>query len=281
MKNNYNQRIFGIFQDLLTFSGNIPGLGDAPHQVSKHLPEAVDLVDKVASTIGEGTHGPYFEVSKNRYAHYFAAGMGYLPSNSLILDIGNAPGHAAIGFNLMGHRVKGLNLNSEWRRTYPNEGWFREFDVVEHNIEHARMPFMNNTFDAVLFTEILEHITITDPKVIFDDIHRVLKSGGVLIFSTPNVCNISNIFALMNGQNIFWPPEVFYGSTDRHNREYTSIEVHQVMVSAGFDPIASWGLNDYSNWRAGGAEFATQFIEAFGDGNPLCRNTIAGVYRKA
>lgn len=69
-------------------------------------------------------------------------------------------------------------------------------------------------------------------------------------------------------------------SLDRHNREYTPQEVDKLMLDACLDPVATWGLNDYSNWRAGGSDFATRFVERFGEDHSLCRNTIAGVYRK-
>lgn len=281
MADDDSLRELDTFRKLLQFSDEISGASAAPLLVTEHLQAANLLVEQVAGVIGKGTHGPYFEVSKNRYAHYFAAGMATLAPDSLILDVGNAPGHVAIGFSLMGHRVRGLNMNAEWRSTYPDKRWFKEFDVVEHDLEHARMPFADDMFDAVLFTEVLEHIAVVDPKSIVEDIRRVLKPGGVLIFSTPNVCNISNIYALLKGKNIFWAPEIFYGSFDRHNREYTPAEVTKVMNAAGLDVVASWGLNDYSNWRTGGAEFAIQFIAAFGDDHPLCRNTITGIYRNS
>ncbi|WP_267225472.1 class I SAM-dependent methyltransferase [Dyella silvae] len=272
--------LFSLMKEFLAYADGMPLLGDVPDEIAAHLPQAHELVEKVADEIGAGTHGPYFEVSKNRYAHYFAAGMAVLTPGAKILDIGNAPGHVGIGFTLMGHRVQGLNLNSNWRSTYPSEAWFNRFQIVESDIEAASLPFEDESFDAILFTEVLEHIGIKHPLDIVRDMRRVLKPGGVLIFSTPNVCNVSNLYALLKGQNIFWAPEIFYGSLDRHNREYAPQEVDQLMVNAGFDRLASWGLNDYSNWRAGGAAFASEFVSTFGADNPLCRNTIAGVYKR-
>lgn len=272
--------VMALFHELMDRQGSVWDAWQTPKVISDRLKSAHDVVDEVAGLIGEGTHGPYFEVSRNRYAHYLAAAMATLPSRASVLDIGNAPGHVAIGFSLLGHDVRGLNLNADWRATYPSDEWYARFTVVEHDIEKSALPFEQGRFDAVIFTEVLEHIGITHPARIVEEISRVLRPGGVLIFSTPNVCNLSNLYALLTGGNIFWSPSIFYGSLDRHNREYTPREVDELLTGNGLKREMSWGLNDYSNWRADGAAFANEFIGKYGDEHPLCRNTIAGVYVK-
>ncbi|MCP3718735.1 bifunctional 2-polyprenyl-6-hydroxyphenol methylase/3-demethylubiquinol 3-O-methyltransferase UbiG [Paraburkholderia sp. CNPSo 3281] len=275
-----SEKLLSLMGELLNYSDGMPNQADVPAAISVHLPHAHSLVDGIAAEIGNAKHGAYFDVSRNRYAHYFAAGMAYLKSESVILDIGNAPGHVGIGFTMLGHTVRGLNLNANWRSTYPNQTWFEKFNVIETDLESSGIPVESESFDAILFTEVLEHVGIKHPLDIIREMHRILKPGGVVIFSTPNVCNISNIYALLRGKNIFWAPEIFYGSLDRHNREYTPQEVETLMRNACLDPVVTWGLNDYSNWRGDGADFAQRFIQKFGAEHPLCRNTIAGVYRK-
>lgn len=273
-------KMMDLFHELLKRQDGVWDAWRTPDVISDKLKSAQDVVGQVAGAIGEGTHGPYFEVSRNRYAHYLAAAMATLPPHASVLDIGNAPGHVAIGFSLLGHEVRGLNLNADWKATYPSEVWYAKFNVVEHDIEKSALPFEQDRFDAVIFTEVLEHIGITHPAGIIEEISRVLKPGGVLIFSTPNVCNLSNIYALLTGGNIFWSPSIFYGGLDRHNREYTPREVDELLTENGLERVFSWGLNDYSNWRADGAVFANEFIAKYGDEHPLCRNTIAGIYAK-
>jgi SAM-dependent methyltransferase len=180
---------------------------------------------------------------------------------------------------MLGHEIHGVNLNAEWRSTYPDPNWLAQFHVTECNIESEPLPYDDCSFDAVLFTEVLEHIAITDPKRILSEFARVLKPQGLVIFSTPNVCNISNIFALLNGENIFWAPQLFYGGHDRHNREYTPREVQVLFADARFEEIAFWGMSDYSNWRGGGAEEAYEITTLYGTSHPLLRNTIIGIFR--
>jgi SAM-dependent methyltransferase len=269
-----------IMHELLKYATSEPIVGPVPDYVADRLAEGAAIVEQVSEVIGSGTHGAYFEVSRQRYAHYFATVLSQLQAPAVVLDIGNAPGHAAIGLSLLGHTVRGLNLNADWRNTYPSGEWYDRFDVVEHDIEAAPLPFPDASFDAVIFTEVLEHIGITHPRQIVAEFRRVLKPDGIVIFSTPNVCNLSNLYALMKGTNIFWSPEMFYGSLDRHNREFTPAEADAIMAGAGLTRQATWGLNDYSNWRPGGSEFAQAYISRYGDQGPMARNTTTGIYRR-
>lgn len=50
-----------------------------------------------------------------------------------------------------------------------------------------KLPFENNFFDLVISAWVLEHLP--DPQKAFQEIFRVLKPGGKIIFLTPNVWN--------------------------------------------------------------------------------------------
>ena len=67
---------------------------------------------------------------------------------------------------------------------------------------------------------------------------RVLKPGAVL-FSPPAMCAdlLANLLALAKGKNIFYDTRDFYGSTDRHNREYTPAEVVATVEQSGLQIV--------------------------------------------
>lgn len=52
------------------------------------------------------------------------------------------------------------------------------------NLESASLPFADGTFDAVLFTHVIEHLRETDQ--VGNEISRVLKPGGIIYVETPN-----------------------------------------------------------------------------------------------
>ena len=80
---------------------------------------------------------------------------------------------------------------------------FQKFgtDVSEYAIDEAKkrlpsavynvgsaenkLPFKENFFDMILFNDVIEHLE--NPKVALENISRVLKKGGVLYITTPNL----------------------------------------------------------------------------------------------
>jgi SAM-dependent methyltransferase len=127
---------------------------------------------------------------------------------------------------------------------YPNE-WLCE-NLLRPAMENGRLqtdyfdldtgswPYDNDSFDCVVCSEILEHLAI-DPMNMMSEINRVLKVGGTLILSTPNVASLNALRSILIGGHPFmWSP--YSGSgTDRHNREYTCFEARRLVKAAGFN----------------------------------------------
>ena len=61
-------------------------------------------------------------------------------------------------------------------------------DIVDLNKQ--KLPYNNNYFDLVTLTEVIEHLE--DYRGNLKDIFRVLKPGGILVISTPNILNINS-----------------------------------------------------------------------------------------
>jgi 2-polyprenyl-3-methyl-5-hydroxy-6-metoxy-1,4-benzoquinol methylase len=249
-----------------------------PARIQSQRDAARELVAQVEKIYGAAAESDYFTTSKLRYEQYFAIALG-LPAKARILEIGSAPGHVSVGLSLMGFPITCVNLNELYRSTYPSKEWFERLSVIEHNFEKAPLPFEDHSFDVVFFTEVIEHVAVKPVIDVLRDIRRICRPGATLVLSTPNVNNISNIFALLTGANVFWPPEIFYGTLDRHNREFTPAEVREAVLGAGFTIEHCYGFNCHSNWRGGGNEQAYRALAERGDDHPLLRNTIMVVAR--
>jgi len=106
------------------------------------------------------------------------------------------------------------------------------------NIEEDRFPYDDDSFDIVLFCEIIEHL-LTDPVKVLGEIRRVLKPSGTLVLTTPNVCRLGNVFSIIAGANVYDPYSGF-GPYGRHNREFTRHELHILLEFLGFDVETSF-----------------------------------------
>lgn len=104
---------------------------------------------------------------------------------------------------------------------------FRHF-----NIEQDVFPFESQSFDAVLFCEIIEHL-LNDPCAVLREIKRVLRPGGALILTTPNIDRLENVARLIVGANIY-DPYSGHGPYGRHNREYNKHELFLLLNYLGF-----------------------------------------------
>jgi SAM-dependent methyltransferase len=69
------------------------------------------------------------------------------------------------------------------------------------DIDSDVFPFEEGSFDAVFAGEIIEHLF--DPDHFLDEIYRVLRPGGILVLTTPNLASIHNRIALIFGYQPF------------------------------------------------------------------------------
>lgn len=107
-----------------------------------------------------------------------------------------------------------------------------EFDYFPINVERDVFPAGDETYDLVLCCELLEHLLINPSHMLYE-VHRVLKPGGYLLLTTPNVLRWGNVFSLIKGRNI---NDCYHGNGiyGRHNREYSMAEVSQLLEGNGF-----------------------------------------------
>lgn len=107
-----------------------------------------------------------------------------------------------------------------------------DLDYLNVDIETQALPFDDGRFDVVLYCEVIEHMT-HDPLRSLLTLKRVLRPGGALILTTPNVARLENVARLVAGANLY-DPYSGYGPHGRHNREYTRHELHHLLRYCGF-----------------------------------------------
>jgi SAM-dependent methyltransferase len=61
----------------------------------------------------------------------------------------------------------------------------------DYTWDGIRMPFENNAFECAIGTEVLEHCP--NPEIILKEIYRILKPGGVFLFTVPFLWNLHEV----------------------------------------------------------------------------------------
>ncbi len=107
--------------------------------------------------------------------------------NKLILDVGCWSGQYAQLAVKLAKKVCGVDPNHEainlGKKLVP-QAEFKTGSVLN-------IPYSNNRFDVVVFSEVIEHIPQGAEKQALGEIKRVLKPKGILMLSTPNAHPIS------------------------------------------------------------------------------------------
>jgi SAM-dependent methyltransferase len=110
------------------------------------------------------------------------------------------------------------------------------FSVDNFDVQRSPWPYSDGTFDVVLCCEMLEHL-VYDPMQVLSEVNRILKAGGRLLLTTPNIASAKSVEFILRGESpyVYGKYELGGLATDRHNREYTPGEVARILQAAGFD----------------------------------------------
>ena len=149
--------------------------------------------------------------------------------NLAVLDVG-----CSCGGNLM--RIKELNPTAECAGIEIAEGpaaiarCFGEVRTMD--LEQLDEAEWQAHFDYIIMGDILEHLR--DPWQVIVNLKQMLKAGGEILASIPNVGHISTIYALLHGK---WQYEEA-GILDRtHLRFFTKQSVRDIMENAGLKVV--------------------------------------------
>jgi SAM-dependent methyltransferase len=118
-----------------------------------------------------------------------------VPRPAVIVDIGCGDGLAtsiAVETN-PGHRFVGV----DWSADALRQAKARGIALVRASVDGTGLPLAPSTADVVIMSELIEHLVDTDTAL--DQAWRVLKPGGSLLLSTPNLAAWYNRGLLVMG----------------------------------------------------------------------------------
>lgn len=115
-----------------------------------------------------------------------------------------------------------------------------DVEVKIADLSNENLPFANESFGLVTCTEVIEHLE--HYRSTLRDIHRVLKPGGTLVLTTPNILNLKSRirFLIFGFYNLFGPLHVSESalhSTGGHINPVSYFYLSHSLLDAGFKNI--------------------------------------------
>lgn len=210
-----------------------------------------EAINYLSDIIKSSEDENYFKEHKERYKEI----LFLFPDNKKnlrVLDIGSGFGHLTILIKkIFGYDVYALDHYSLWEDRFHRE----KINFILCELTEEKLPFKENWFDIVLFSEVLEHLFILPHKVLFE-ICRVLKPEGELILTTPNLLALYKRVKVLFGKSPFQPVSIRRdrGRAQDHIREYSMDELYLLLQETGFEVILGRYLQEGSIIKRSGGE---------------------------
>lgn len=174
------------------------------------------------------------------------------------LDLGSGAAVIPSIMALAGLRVTAVDTWAEYAAELDNLMGTREqfaarfnrlgVQWVEHDIQQPPLPFPSRSFDMISLFAVLEHLP--RPAIALQETVRLLRPGGILLITIPNVANLRNRLRLLRGRSPHadsiddWFGPSFFG----HYREMTIVELTRILRRSGFS-IVSAQLTNACHWN--------------------------------
>jgi 2-polyprenyl-3-methyl-5-hydroxy-6-metoxy-1,4-benzoquinol methylase len=168
-------------------------------------------------------HSEIYSNSFNKYIY------NLIPRNKKILEVGCNTGN--LGYSLIKNKsckVYGL----DYSKKAINIAKKRLTKAIVFDLETYSIPYKNETFDIIIFADVLEHIRY--PEKTITDYKKTLKKDGIIIASIPNVANINIRW------NLFWGNWNYkeWGILDKtHMRFFTKKTIKQLFNDQNYKII--------------------------------------------
>lgn len=172
-----------------------------------------------------------------------------IPRNSKILELGCATGFMSQYFtDSLGCQVYGVELDSTAARKAAK--YTRGVIVGNLDDHHTwKQIKKQGQFEVVFASSVIEHTR--DPWTILNHITKVLKPGGQLIITTPNIAHWRARLHLLSGH---WDYQDFGTFDNTHLRFFTYHSFQHLVTQAGLTikkiDIDPAGGIKYFNWLA-------------------------------
>ncbi|MDI3501051.1 MAG: hypothetical protein PWP22_822 [Thermoanaerobacter sp.] len=159
-----------------------------------------------------------------------------LEKGDRLLDVGCGDGTLGYHAKNMYNEIYGVDISEKALKIARKRGVI----TFKVDLNKDKLPFQDNFFDAVTCLDVIEHVI--DPRFLIKEIYRVLKTGGILIISTPNIRDWKYLFSLIfKGKfpKTSDDTELWDGG---HLHYFTFKDIEELLKSNGFKIVKKCGV---------------------------------------
>jgi SAM-dependent methyltransferase len=204
----------------------------------------MELKDYIESLKHDEETDAYIELDKEREIRYIegrvkeferiVSAIPLLPEPIRILDIGPTPFTLFIKKRFPTYDIFALDRTPLLEERLKKAG----IQLKICDLDEGHIPYEDEFFDIVIFTEVLEHI-FEPPTNMLKEIKRIMLTSGKLIIEVPNIACLSKRIKLLFGVTPL-PDADHQMNKDwihghGHVREYTYKEILSLCKSVGFE----------------------------------------------
>ncbi len=173
------------------------------------------------------------------------AAVRAFPPNGDVLDIASGSGALCLRLHDRGFRLTGCDLVTENFRLRD------QLPFVEVNLNLPFSEKFGQRYDGITATEIIEHVE--NPRHFLRECFALLKPGGTLILTTPNVDSGFGRAVLIRSGSFRWFDHGHY-QVDGHITPVPLFVLRAALRETGFEPpvVSSVGAREgsiFSGWR--------------------------------
>ena len=171
-----------------------------------------------------------------RQARMLAAILRDANGPAVVLDVGCGDGAALAVAAAQNPRHQFAGI--DWSADALRQARARGLTVVRGTIE-TRLPVTDGAADVVIMSELIEHLV--DPDGALEEVRRVLRPGGALLLSTPNLAawynrgllaaGIQPVFSEVSLRGVFGRPGSVVAG---HLRLFTRRALTEFLTASGF-----------------------------------------------
>jgi 2-polyprenyl-6-hydroxyphenyl methylase / 3-demethylubiquinone-9 3-methyltransferase len=155
-----------------------------------------------------------------------------------VLDLGCGGGFMAEAMARRGAKVIGIDPSAPAIEAAREHAEASGLDIDYRVAYGEHLPFPDRSLDCVVVVDVLEHVA--DPALVLDEVRRVLKAGGLVLFDTLNRTTLAAFAFVFLGEVVL---RIGPRGTHDPRKFIKPPELRTMLLRKGFDvgPMAGLG----------------------------------------